>query len=149
MAQDVFDPQILVPSDLDVAMGSRPPIGRILLVDDDPVVRELTSSVLRRAGHSVVGVERASTALRELEIDHEGFDLLITDLVMPGMTGLQLATRVRVTRPSMPVLFISGYSDELLDHAVEIEPFLAKPYSAEALLAAVGSLLQRSVSAGF
>ncbi len=148
MAQDVFDPQILVPADLSVASGSRPPIGRILLVDDDPVVRELTSSVLRRAGHVVVGVERASTALRELEIDHEGFDLVITDLVMPGMTGLQLATQVRMTRPSLPVLFISGYSDELVDHAGDVEPFLAKPYSAEALLATVGSLLQRSGSAG-
>jgi len=147
MAVDEFDPQILVPRDLDVSNATRPPIGRILLVDDDPVVRELTGSVLRRAGHVVVSAERAPVALRELELDPLGFDLLITDLVMPGMTGLELSRRVHLTRPTMPVLFISGYSDELLDHAADIEPFMAEPYSADGLLDVVGSLLRKSVVA--
>ena len=147
MAEDGFDPQILIPLDLDLARGSRSRIGRILLVDDDPVVRELTTSVLKRAGHAVVAVERASAALREIEVDHEGFDLLITDLVMPGITGLELANRVRLSRPQMPILFISWYSEELVDNAADVRPFLAKPYSADSLLATVGSLLRRAVPA--
>jgi CheY-like chemotaxis protein len=144
MAGGLFDPQILVPLGLDPSDGGRWPIGRILLVDGDPVVHELTSGTLRRAGHVVVDADRGPAALRELELDHEGFDLLITNLVMPGMTGMELAGRARIDRPSLPVLFISRYSDELVVHAAVVQAFEAQPYSAEGLIETVASLLRTS-----
>ena len=120
--------------------------GAILLVEDEAVVRKFAARLLRGAGYRVLTAGDGREALRILEAN-EGdrpLDLLITDLVMPGLSGLELARRVRGECPGLPVLFMSGYSEyegapgeDLIDGNL-----LPKPFTAEALLAKVGEALK-------
>jgi PAS domain S-box-containing protein len=116
--------------------------GRILLVEDDPGVRGLAGSVLDRAGYDVLLAEDAAVALDLL--DEAGtIDLLVTDLVMPSMSGPGLAGVVRERQPALPVLFVSGYSaDVAAAEQVDPEQVLEKPFSARDLTARVAKLLQ-------
>ena len=83
---------------------------RILLVDDDPLVATGTAAMLEDLGHVVTEVNSASQALAALSAD-DTVDLVITDQAMPGMTGMELASRLRETHPSLPVVLASGYAD--------------------------------------
>ncbi|HEY7004883.1 MAG TPA: response regulator [Sphingomicrobium sp.] len=100
---------------------------RILLVDDDEEVRIVTSDMIRELGYKVAAVASGEEALAKVE--HERFDLLITDVAMPGMNGVELARRVRKIDGHPPILFSSGYADvetfgeELSDGAVLKKPF--------------------------
>ncbi|MCB9562506.1 MAG: response regulator [Kofleriaceae bacterium] len=115
-----------------------PPPGAILLVEDEPVVRALAARLLRTAGHEVVEAADAAAALAVLEGRHD-FALLLTDVVMPGMSGVALAAEVGRRYPEMARLLMSGYAEGLPGHA-DIE-LVAKPYSAEVLLARVAAAL--------
>jgi PAS domain S-box-containing protein len=121
----------------------QPPL-RILVAEDEPVVRELVLRLLRRAGHSVTGAADGEQALK-LAKREPAFDLLVTDVVMPGMNGRELAERMQQLQPRLPVLFMSGYAHDLdggLPEANGASAFLQKPFDAAALLQRVQSLLQ-------
>ncbi len=83
-------------------------MARILVVDDDDLVRDITVSMLRREGHELLAVDAAHAALEVLE--RERPDLVLTDLVMPGRTGLELLQDIRDRDPDVPVLLMTGGS---------------------------------------
>jgi signal transduction histidine kinase/CheY-like chemotaxis protein len=128
---------------------ARPPAivqtATILLVEDQAPVRMLAEDVLVEAGHRVLAASNGTEAMRIAEKSQDNIDLLITDVVMPEMSGPQLATRLSRARPGMRILYVSGYTDQTLLHRGVIEAgtaFLAKPFTPEALVARVSDLLQ-------
>ncbi len=86
---------------------------RILLVEDDEAVRKVNSRVLSRAGHEVRGASSGGEALEVLR-GEEVFDVVVTDIVMPLMSGFELAARAKETRPQLPFVFVSGYAEDAL-----------------------------------
>ena len=116
----------------------------ILLVEDEKGVREFSGRVLRENGYTVFEAESGQAALDVLG-RHEGpVDLLLTDVVMPGMGGFDLARRASVLRPGSGVLYMSGYTEEMIDERGLLEmdiPFLPKPFTPEALLRKVREVL--------
>ena len=119
----------------------------ILLVDDNPGVREVAAELLRGAGYRIVEADSAETALAAAAKDGP-IDLMIADIVMKGMRGNVLGAALSETRPSMEILYVSGYPDEYSSEVEQQEraAFLQKPFTAPALLKAIGQLLQRAES---
>ena len=119
-------------------------MSKILVVDDEPVVRELTVEILRRSGYNPHGVPSAQHALDLL--DHEPFDLVVSDVVMPEMTGVEFLYELRERRPNLTVLLMTGGSKEpeRATRAVEIGAcsLLYKPFSHAELTAAVAEALK-------
>jgi len=115
----------------------------ILLVEDEMPVRKTTARMLERAGYTVLAAATAAEACDVFEQERSRIDLLLTDIVMPGMHGPVLAERLLAQRPDLRVLFVSGYSDMMPDtRGGRVKAvFLAKPFSAVALLAAVREAL--------
>ncbi|MEX2616166.1 MAG: ATP-binding protein [Alphaproteobacteria bacterium] len=117
---------------------------RILLVEDDDLVREYVFNQLERLGYTVTAARNGSEALAILE-GGKPFDLLFTDVVMPGgMSGKELAERVNDLRPGMPVLFTSGYAESAIVHQGRLDQgvvLLAKPYTIAELARKVASAL--------
>jgi two-component system cell cycle sensor histidine kinase/response regulator CckA len=116
---------------------------RVLVVEDRDVVRDLARDVLEASGFDVVAVAGGREALREAEAG-EPFDLLLTDVVMPEMSGPELAVKLRVRRPALPVLYMSGYTDDVLsahELAQDATAFLRKPFANAELIAAARTLL--------
>jgi two-component system, cell cycle sensor histidine kinase and response regulator CckA len=116
---------------------------RILLAEDDPAVRRVTTRVLERAGFDVVGCEDGQEAIEVLE-SGERFALLLTDVVMPKASGRELADRAEELDPWMPALFMSGYTEEMMsshDIVTGDITLLRKPFTARSLLEAVGEAL--------
>ena len=111
----------------------------ILLVDDDPMVAETTVSMLEVLGHHVTVASSAGRALEMLGAD-AAVDLVITDYAMPGMTGKELAQRIRETRPGLPVVLASGYA-ELAAQDDSGLPRLDKPYALDKLASVIGAML--------
>jgi len=121
---------------------------RILLVDDDTGVREVAAAILREAGHAVVEAASGSEALNALALSAEAFDLLVADVVMPGMNGPELAERVRANWPSVRVLFMTGYAEiKLLPRELWTD-VLSKPFQASELEARIGLALDGRVVGG-
>ncbi len=119
---------------------------RILLVEDDPSVREVTRRILVKSGYEVVaaGGGREALALLALTIDVQ---LLLTDVVMPGMSGVELAERVQIIAPGVRVVYMSGYPERGTEHHLLLQRdvhYIAKPFSEAELLAAL-SLASSSV----
>jgi PAS domain S-box-containing protein len=112
----------------------------VLLVEDDRQVREVALAVLRRHGHDVIAARDGDEALRACMSHPRPIHLLLTDMVMPGITGRELAQRLRALRPAMRVLCMSGYNDAVGDPTPEIA-YLQKPFTAEALMIAVRDVL--------
>ncbi|MBI4115466.1 MAG: response regulator [Candidatus Omnitrophica bacterium] len=119
----------------------------VLLVEDEPMVRELAGRVLRDQGYQVIEAANGPEALKLLEKNPKmDTRLLLTDVVMPLMGGLELAQKFRDLRPELRVLFMSGYIDDarvrygVLDERVE---FLPKPFSPESLAVKVREVLDR------
>lgn len=106
---------------------------RVLMVDDDDNIVGIVSDVLRDAGHDVLTASTGSQALQILEQD-AGVDVLFSDVVMPGMSGVELATKARTMRPHLRVLLASGYSESWLDNVPPGVDFVAKPYRAMQIL---------------
>ncbi|WP_404337332.1 PAS domain-containing protein [Sphingomonas sp. MMS12-HWE2-04] len=113
--------------------------GRILLVDDEASVRTATGELLRDLGYEVVEASNAREALDYL--DRENVDFLVSDHLMPGMNGTELARVVRTRRPDLPVLIVSGYAE--LEGVASDLPRLAKPFRQDEL----GQMLARISSA--
>jgi len=109
---------------------------RILLVEDEPFVREATSLMLERAGFEVLPAEDARDAMKVYERSKNGIDVVMTDMILPGRSGEELGEDVRRRSPEVPVLVTSGYSDaeSEVEAPAQRTYFLAKPYSRVALL---------------
>ena len=117
---------------------------RILVVEDDPMVRQLSVRTLQELGYTVMEAANGGEALAMVTRDPVSLNLVVTDVAMPGMDGHELARQIAAIRPSLPVLAMSGYTDDdvvrrgLLDPSV---PFLQKPFSPETLAARVRELV--------
>jgi signal transduction histidine kinase/CheY-like chemotaxis protein len=119
----------------------------VLVVEDEPAVRETAVRALRRAGHVVLAAADAEEALRLAERHLGRIDLLLTDVVLPGVNGPELARRLRAGRPSLRVLLTSGYAaDEALRLSEAGAPFLPKPYTPDELATWVAELLTSPAS---
>jgi two-component system cell cycle sensor histidine kinase/response regulator CckA len=117
----------------------------VLVVEDEPQVRRVVVEILRRAGYRVVSTSEPEEAI-ELARTQLSVDLLLTDVVMPKMSGKQLADRVVADTPGIPVIFMSGYNEESIIKRGVLEPgvrFLPKPIVADDLLTAVGRVLSK------
>jgi CheY-like chemotaxis protein len=118
----------------------------VLVVEDDPVVRSMTSKVLTDRGYSVLEAESGDEAIR-LAREYDGpIDLVLTDIVMPRMSGRKLAESVRIMHPSARVLFMSGYTESHVVRGGLIDPdapFVEKPFSPEQLAGSVRSALDQ------
>jgi PAS domain S-box-containing protein len=118
--------------------------GTILVVEDDSGVRRFASRVLEAAGYRVLTAADGSTAMEASA--HGTIGLLLTDVVMPVMSGREVASRLAATQPGIRVLFMSGHTDKGIVRDGVLEPgidFLAKPFTAESLLAAVDKAMSR------
>ena len=112
--------------------------GIVLLVEDNPEVASVSTSLLEQLGYTVRRVADAEAALREIELD--GIDLVFSDIVMPGkMDGLGLARHLKAVRPGLPILLTSGYSDAALNVRGDF-PILRKPYEIHELSQAIAKL---------
>lgn len=117
---------------------------RILLVEDDDAVRRLTQRLLVQAGYRVEQVANADEASDRLHRSHEPFELVLSDIVMPGRPLREFIDELRLERPELRVLLMSGYSEatiHLRGIALATQHFLAKPFSSTTLLSAVRSAL--------
>ena len=116
----------------------------ILLVEDEDFVRQVTAEVLSFGGYQVFGARTAAEAMRLFRQYGEKVQLLLTDVVLPGTSGRDLARDLRLLHPGLKTMFISGYPDnEVTKRSLE-EPgvfYLPKPYSAESLMQKVGQVL--------
>jgi CheY-like chemotaxis protein len=116
----------------------------ILVVDDDPEVRALTADLLGVAGYTVVSTGDPCEALRFARTRFEPIHLLLTDVLMPFMSGSKLAEELRSIRPDVKVLFMSGYWESLEDYRIRLapgEPFLDKPFTITRLEATIREAL--------
>jgi PAS domain S-box-containing protein len=116
----------------------------VLLVEDEPSVRNLTQHILRMNGYRVIEVEDGLHAVDLVRRQQTHIDLLITDMVMPGISGKELALRLRALFKTLPVLYVSGYSDKLPLTGEEDDGrsvFLQKPFSPEELIRKVREIL--------
>jgi PAS domain S-box-containing protein len=126
------------------------PLGAtVLLVEDDDGVRRLTRRVLEQYGYRTVEARTGAEALELLTLDHPRVDAVVSDLVMPGMSGRELVGRLRGLRPEIPVVYLSGYTSEEVTDEIRAHPrqtFLQKPFSPDALATALEELLADEVS---
>jgi two-component system, cell cycle sensor histidine kinase and response regulator CckA len=144
------------PRDLTPAMGVAvlPSAGTgptVLVVEDNAMVRRSIEVTLRAAGYRVTSVNSGQRCLEAVAAMAEPLDLLITDVIMPELSGEDLLRRVRELHPSLPVLFISGYDRSTLarrKQAVQTEHFLQKPFDSEDLFVAVRAALAARPSEG-
>ncbi len=116
----------------------------ILLVEDDAGVHSVVTRMLKRAGFTVLGAESPSDALRLCEDRSTSVDLVLTDVIMPEMSGRALATQLQAMRPGLPVLFMSGYTDNaIVHHGVldEGSAFIGKPFTEVELTSKVREVL--------
>ena len=114
----------------------------VLLVEDETAVREAMGRILTHEGYTVVEARNASEALIACRNHHGEIDLLISDIVLPGMGGHQVAQRVRLLRPKVRVLFTSGYNREAIAKADRNKVlFFRKPFTGDALLKRVREIL--------
>ena len=116
----------------------------ILVVDDEPSVRMLIADVLEELGFNVIEAPDGPTGLRELQ-SKARVDMLITDVGLPGgMNGRQVADAARVARPSLKVLFITGYAENAVLSAGQLGPGMAvltKPFPVETMAARIRSMI--------
>ena len=116
----------------------------ILMVDDGEALRQVAHRTLSKAGYHVLQADGGLTALR-LESEYPGnIDLLLTDVIMPQMTGPETARRIREQRPDIRILYMSGYAEDSAIHPAHLDAktaFLQKPFTAEQLLKAVHQIL--------
>ncbi len=144
----VFLPRVEEPVSEVAERKAAPPIHpgdeTVLLVEDEPEVRSLVQRILKTQGYTVVTAANPDEALAVAREFKGAIQLMVTDVVMPGMSGLQLAERLVPTRPDMRVLFVSGYTDDAMGPHGILEPgkaFLQKPFTPSALARKIRDVL--------
>jgi CheY-like chemotaxis protein len=119
----------------------------ILLVEDEPLLRELARMILTDAGYKVFDAERSEDAFALWDQHCDEIELVLTDMVLPGgMTGRELATCLQERKPTLKVIYTTGYSQDLLEAKGEVVNFLQKPYPPETLMRTVRSCLDGAES---
>jgi len=116
----------------------------VLLTEDEQDVREITRQFLESGGYKVIEARDASEALQLAAVHQGSIDLLVTDMVMPGMTGQELAVCLQRGQPGLCVVFMSGYSEHAATEMADADPsvrLLTKPFSRAALLRTVREVL--------
>jgi two-component system, cell cycle sensor histidine kinase and response regulator CckA len=114
-------------------------------VDDEPILRNIAIKILTRSGYTAIGAGNAEEAMHIFDARAGDFDLLLTDVVMPGLSGPELAAALLAKRPSLKVIYASGYTDDtVLRHGVDgsTMEFLGKPYTFQELVGRVESTLK-------
>ena len=134
----------VVPGNRSAPAAQRLTGGRILLVDDEQALLGFVEDALKNEGYEVEGYTDSAQALVRFRNDPEHFDLILTDLTMPGITGTELARELRTLRADIPIILCSGYNDGLNpenmpDHV--LNSFLPKPYDRAMLLTRIEELL--------
>ena len=119
---------------------------RILLVDDDASVREVTAAILVERGYELVEAGSGGAALDVLSREGEDIDLLLIDFAMPGMNGLEVAREARVRRPGLPVLFVTGYADSAAMDEMSRERIISKPFREDDLVSRIDDALGANAS---
>jgi DNA-binding NtrC family response regulator len=118
----------------------------LLVVEDQADVRRLTMAMLKASGYRLLEAANGEEALRVSAAFEDHIDLLVTDVIMPGLNGRQLAERLEARRPGMKTLYISGYTSEVRGLQGSLDPgmeYLRKPFGAPALTAKVREVLER------
>ncbi len=119
----------------------------ILLVEDEAEVRRLAREMLARQGYTVLEAGSGAEALRIWRDRQESIDMLLTDVVMPRMSGRELADKLRETRPDLKLMYMSGYTDDVVARHGVLEggtPFISKPFTYELLSRKVRSVLDKT-----
>jgi PAS domain S-box-containing protein len=135
------------------AVTGGPPLGSetVLVIEDDPALRKLVGLLLQSGGYAVLAADSPAAAIA-LAASHGGaIDLLLTDVVLPGMTGPEAVARLLVLRPAMRCLFMSGYTGGEPGYASRLAPgsvLIEKPFTKEALLRKVRAVLDQAGGAG-
>ncbi len=123
------------------------PTLRLLVVEDDPHLRRAVVRILRRWGYEIIEAADGRSALERLCSRRETFDLVLLDIMLPEVDGLQVAQTVRAERPELAIVACSAaFNDELLDalNAVGVAQTLPKPYSADCLRQTVEDIARRA-----
>ncbi len=132
------------PSSISPIQGESPPHARVVLVDDEAMVVRVLARLLSRAGFDVTVFTDSREALRTIESDPQGFDVMVTDMTMPGMSGIELARGASAAGASMPVVLLSGWIDaeaERQARAAGIARVLSKPIQVSTLVEIVTEVL--------
>ena len=116
---------------------------KVLIVDDEPKICQFLEVLLQREGHTVSSVQRATDALSRIE--QEDFDLVLTDLKMPGMDGFEFVSRMKALRPELPTIMITGYAT--VENAVKamrygVDDYVTKPFNIDELRKVVSRALK-------
>jgi PAS domain S-box-containing protein len=144
----IYLPESLVGTNVEIAADPPPPTrgsGTILVVEDEEAVRKLATIVLQQHGYTVLTANNASEALDACDQHARRIDLVISDIVMPGMNGFELKKRIRMKQPYTRLLFMSGYTEHavLQANAFEsVDAFISKPFTAQQLAGKVQELLR-------
>jgi len=145
----VYLPRVDEPVTQPEPRPAQPPIHpgdeTILLVEDEPEVRSLVQRILKTQGYTVVTAANPDEAIAVAREFKGTIQVMVTDVVMPGMSGLQLAARLMPMRPNMRVLFVSGYTHDAIGHHGVLDPgtaFLQKPFTPNALARKVREVLE-------
>jgi PAS domain S-box-containing protein len=140
----------LVEEDASLAATALPPASggteTILLVEDEPRVRELARLILERRGYKLLVAVDPLDALAIVEREDESIDLLVSDVVMPSLSGPEFAERIRKRLPELPAVFLSGYTEELVGAKgglKDTDGFLSKPFTPDALAGKVREVVDR------
>jgi signal transduction histidine kinase len=151
----IYLPRVNAPAEpAEPLVGKKPPVapGRrsetILLAEDEHAVRLVLQLALQRRGFQVLAASTGSEAIRMIQESQGQPHLLVTDMAMPGMSGIELSNRLLRLYPGMKVLYISGHANDVTDPAGPGEasrPFLQKPFGASALVERVCELLDRGM----
>lgn len=117
--------------------------GKLLLVEDEDMVRAVAERALVRAGYTVTTASDGEEGLAEIANGSTEFDLIVSDVVMPAMDGPAMARAIRRVKPDIPILFMSGYAEEQLRNDIDIDNmyFIPKPFSVQQINAKVAEVL--------
>lgn len=140
MVEELVKDSVKIDNHREMSVGTE----TILLVEDEALVRNMTSEVLQDCGYTVITASNGMEALEILETGKNKFDLLMTDVVMPQMGGRELAEKLKEKLPNLQILFTSGYTDDAVIRHGVIEAqtnFIQKPFNLEALTNKIREIL--------
>jgi CheY-like chemotaxis protein len=134
--------------DSSISVGARASGETILIAEDDASVRSYVVEALRELDYRVIEADDGTAALTKLSEPNLQLDLLLTDVVMPGINGRELADQAKAIRPHIKVLFMTGYSQDAIVHQGRLDPdieLIEKPFGRTTLAARVRSMLDADI----
>lgn len=146
---EIYLPHVEAPAESSVLETPIAPISMraetVLVVEDEIEVRDLTSEFLKSAGYTVLTASDGAEALALARLTNKKIDVLLTDVVMPKMRGTELAQKLKVARPHLKVIYMSGYLEQNQgnDEFFEEQSFIQKPFSRQLLLNKIGDILHK------